>query len=104
MQQAKDTILKVIALIENPKAWTQNVAARDSTGLPVMATDTEACRWCTLGALDKVTADYKSGRAATRRVREVLQKEHPSISIAKFNDNHTHAEVLALLRKAAYAR
>ena len=101
MQQTNAIILKVIALIENPKAWTQGVSARDSTGLPVPATNTEACRWCTLGAIDKVTNDRNSRAEAQRRIREVLREETPYPSIAKFNDNHTHAEVLALLRKAS---
>jgi hypothetical protein len=101
MQQAKDTILKVIALIENPEAWTQDVAARDRTGRPVKATDTEACRWCTLGALDKVTDDNASWLEATHRVRKAMWGDIYGASITTFNDSHTHAEVLALLRKAA---
>jgi hypothetical protein len=103
MQQTKDIILKAIALIENPDAWTQGVSAQDSTGLSVPATATEACRWCTLGAIDKVTGDddHDNWQAATHTVRNVILKETSYTSIPDFNDNHTHAEVLALLRKAA---
>jgi hypothetical protein len=101
MQQTNAIILKVIALIENPDAWTQGAAARDSTGLSVSAIATEACRWCTLGAIDKVTNDADSWLATTRHIRDILREEKPYTSLSWFNDNHTHAEVLALLRKAA---
>jgi hypothetical protein len=102
MQQTRDIILKAIALIENPEAWTQGASAQDSAGLPVPPESQQACRWCTLSAIDKVSNyDYNSWLEATLKVREVLQKEQPFASIAAFNDNHTHAEVLALLRKAA---
>jgi hypothetical protein len=102
MQQAKDTILKVIALIENSEAWTQGASARNKKGTRVSPYSQRACRWCTLGALDKVTADHDSWMEATRRIREAMRSDM-GVSISEFNDNHTHAEVLALLRKAAYA-
>jgi hypothetical protein len=102
MQQTRDIILKAIALIENPEAWTQGASAQDSAGLPVPPESPQACRWCTLGAIDKASNyDYNSWLEATRRVRDVLRDDAPCVSIAAFNDNHTHAEVLALLRKAA---
>jgi hypothetical protein len=102
MQEAKDTILAAIALIENPEAWTQGAPSRDSAGLPVPPESQQACRWCTLSAIDKVSNyDYNSWLEATLKVRDVLQKEHHFEPLAAFNDNHTHAEVLALLRKAA---
>jgi hypothetical protein len=101
MQQAKAIILAAIALIENPEAWTQGASAQDSAGLPVPPESQQACRWCTLGAIDKVSYDHNSWREATRRVRDVLRDDAPYTSIGAFNDNHTHAEVLALLRKAA---
>jgi hypothetical protein len=101
MQQVKDTILAAAALIENPEAWTQGASARDKEGASVDANSQQACSWCTLGAIDKVSYDYNSWQAATRKVRDVLQKEHSSTPIAEFNDTHTHAKVLALLRKAA---
>jgi hypothetical protein len=101
MQHTKAIILAAAALIENPEAWTQNVPARNKKGASVDANSQQACSWCALGAVDKVSYDYNSWLEATRKVRDVLRGEKPYISIAKFNDNHTHAEVLALLRKAA---
>jgi hypothetical protein len=102
MQQTNAVILKAIALIENPEAWTQGATARDIDGTAVYHNDLRACRWCTLGALDKVAAnDYDSWIAATRKIRDAVRNEAPYGAISKFNDNHTHAEVLALLRKAA---
>jgi hypothetical protein len=102
MQQVKDTILKALALIENPEAWTQGASAQDSAGLPVPPESPQACRWCILGAIDKASNyDYNRWLEATRQIRDVLRGKATSISIAAFNDSHTHAEVLALLRKAA---
>jgi hypothetical protein len=102
MQQTNAVILKAIALIENPEAWTQGVSARDLEGASVASNSQRACRWCTLGALDKAADDDNSWLAATREVRDVMMREEKFYrSVADFNDTHTHAEVLALLRKAA---
>jgi hypothetical protein len=98
MLQANDIILKVIALIENPKAWTQGVPARDVEGTSVPPNNQQACKWCMLGALTKVTATYDSWQEAMGKIRDAMQGD---VCIATFNDTHTHAEVLALLRKAA---
>jgi hypothetical protein len=102
MQQTKAVILKAIALIENPDAWTQGASARGIEGIPVNPHNPRACRWCTLGALGKAADDNDEWTAATRTVREAMMREEKwFLSIGTFNDNHTHAEVLALLRKAA---
>jgi hypothetical protein len=51
--------------------------------------------------LDKVTDDNASWLEATHRVRKAMWGDIYGASITTFNDSHTHAEVLALLRKAA---
>jgi hypothetical protein len=103
----KDQLEAVYKLIEKPENWTQEYYARDSAGQPVCDEDGDeiesecsalsaaATCWCIWGAA------YKCG----------IIKRNDSDFVAAlgftdscephtFNDSHTHAEVLALLKSA----
>lgn len=42
-------------LLVSPEAWTQHTSARDKAGAPVRSASIEACSWCLIGTLQKVT-------------------------------------------------
>lgn len=46
-------------LIEKPGAWTQDAAARDSSGRRIEPTSREAVCWCTWGAIAKVGGKHE---------------------------------------------
>lgn len=101
----RDDLERVYALIEAPERWTQNAYALDAAGEPicdddgeeihddhVAAHDSAAC-WCLWGAA------YKCGISGYVKDRE-YEATLGIADIADFNDTHTHAEVLALLKAA----
>lgn len=51
----KKNLKKVRALIV--RGWTRGAYARDIHGIPVKETHRSAVRWCTVGAIRKVTPD-----------------------------------------------
>jgi hypothetical protein len=95
----KDQLEAVYRLIEKPENWTQGAYARSANGAldrhgddEWVAEDAAACQWCLLGAGIKCGID----------VGDMYDKLFPLAREAphEFNDNHTHAEVLALLKSA----
>jgi hypothetical protein len=103
----RDDLERVYALIEKPENWTQEYYARDAGGDPICDVDgeliespmaanaDEAACWCLWGAA------YKCGipESKDQELATALAFDFPS-SVADFNDTHSHAEVLARLRRA----
>jgi hypothetical protein len=101
---SNETLKKAAALIENPDAWTQGVVARDADNAPTQPDSTDACRWCLIGAVVKAAdGNIPALRAAVTCLHSAMKQKTAlkRARIGNFNDSHTHAEVLELLREAA---
>jgi hypothetical protein len=90
----KDQLQAVYRLIEKPENWTQGDAARGRSGNSVNSNGKYAVCWCLLGAAWRVNGKVEE------RVMDDMESALGVDSVADFNDNHTHAEVLALLQSA----
>jgi hypothetical protein len=88
-------------LISDEKRWTQRAEARNASGNDVGVYSPKAVCFCSLGAMAKVCERELYGRELVAReaLRNEIRDGHSS-GIANFNDNHTHAEVLALFDRA----
>lgn len=96
-------------LITHPEHWTQGAYARDKNGLWVFSWAPEAHCLCSLGALRAAAGHLSDAFVADFEVYEeaaLLQEAAKQLGYggptdtAHFNDNHTHAEVLAMFDKA----
>jgi hypothetical protein len=85
----RDDLERVYALIEKPEAWTQGAFARDADGNATYSRGENAVCWCLRGATYKLWGGLDDFCGA-------LQVKH----VADFNDSHTHAKVLQLLKDA----
>lgn len=109
----RDQLEAVYALLEDPSRWTKEHFARNVNDDPIdddydanddgeslsdeeQATHRDACKWCLYGAAYKCGIVSDMDYASALGVRNV----HGVYDVALFNDSHTHAEVLALLRSA----
>lgn len=97
-------------LISDPGRWTQRVSARDETGAATMATNSDACSWCALGAVSVATERaYGTGRLFDDVVHclSTALPTPPSGGfepVAAFNDRVDHARVLELFDAAIEGR
>lgn len=96
-----EVLIAARKLIEKPENWTQGVLARDIDGEAVYVYNSRAICFCSMGALycavgedDYLKTDIIDDVAA------ILSSIAQDDTVAGFNDNHTHAEVLALFDKA----
>lgn len=90
-------------LISDPAHWTKAAFARSANGEERNCLDGEASCWCAWGALYR--AAYDCGDKSLDEVepaRAILARSMDD-SIPSFNDNHTHAEVLAAFDRAILA-
>lgn len=94
---------KALELISNPNNWCQGAFARNNKcyifteGFPVPPWSFDACKWSFAGALEKVSM----GSGDFTLWAEVLCKveKYNNINIIKFNDTHTHQEIIDLFKK-----
>lgn len=97
----KLTILKgTRELLSDESRWTQRSYARRADGVGTGVFNSKASCWCLVGAADKVALDLYH----VDRLDDVLDSLRAEIgvgeSLTRFNDSHSHAEVLALLDRA----
>lgn len=107
------------ALITPPEAWTTKAFARTAKGIlfpegqRVQHSAPEAVCWCAVGACRKaagVKRLFDENYAASDRAVQALGKqlrpegwEGSFADVHSYNDDHTHAEVLALFDRAIAA-
>ena len=75
----------------------QGQFAKDASGACVTSKHPGAVCWCLDGALTRVCINDADAAIGARSALGALIR---GSTIAGFNDNHTHAEVLALLDRA----
>ena len=101
-------------VISNESHWTQGVAARRADGTPCNiagGTDVDAVCWCSVGAVQLVVFGRNGLFSAAKLGDETCVLEtmlwevlgfianevtYSNYGIVHYNDNHTHAEVLAV--------
>ena len=96
--KSSEILVAAKALIEKPSNWTQKACARDYNGLEVAPLSSEACSWCILGAVRKVTSDTNNEKVY-EKVYENLYPFINEVLISEFNDRHSHSEILAVFDK-----
>ena len=84
-------------LISLPERWTKTFFARNAQGEGLWHEDSGAVCWCLTGACAKVDGDIFGS------THTALKARLTSGEMSWFNDNHTHAEVLAFLDAAIAA-
>jgi hypothetical protein len=99
--QVRELLIAARKLIEQPEHWTKGHYARDARGAPVLPIDSEAVCWCTVGALGRADQERDTNEVYLNTRMVLLEHMQPCLS--EFNDNHTHAEVLAAFDKAIAA-
>lgn len=90
------------ALIADPKNWLQGGYARDAQGVNeyLMGNDEGAICFCSLGALQKVANTMHEEDTDAYEVLTQTAIALGATSVPSYNDNHTHAEVMAFWDKA----
>lgn len=79
---------KVYALVKN--GWCQKNYAEDAKGHRVSPISLNACNFCITGAIYRVDC---------KELNAYLQREcYNHIDLIRFNDSHTHEEVLEYLQ------
>ncbi len=106
MTQLLSDLRAVRELLSKPERWTQRAFARDAEGLAVMRSGAflekgKSCCFCLDGAICMVTQCDPTRRnacqAAILSQTPAANQSAVKSSTWKFNDTHTHAEVLTLL-------
>lgn len=86
--------MKAWQLIEKPENWCRGVNAKDKDGNSVKPGSPDAVSFCILGAIIQCY-----GLCNHRSIASKVEEKLNNGSMAIFNDTHTHAEVLALLKE-----
>lgn len=91
-------------IISDESHWTQEEYARaktrtsDGMGQWRNPGDPDAICWCSIGAIAKAAGFVTTVSVWNRELSEAFNRSESSLE--KFNDSHTHSEVLAIFDEA----
>lgn len=91
---------KALALIIDPTHWTQGAMARRSDGTTTDINAVDACKFCSMGALVRGWVKLLPHSNAPYFVVHDALKNAVGIMPSEYNDHHTHAQVMAMWRRA----
>jgi hypothetical protein len=94
-----ETLKAAKAKIESPENWIQQNYAQDSQGKGVSPESPKAVCWCSMGAVRAVAGSFS--KEAEDAVLFLGNQVGEAAWV--FNDDHSHAEVLAMFDKAIAA-
>lgn len=100
--KTSEILIEARKKIEKPENWTTKVFARDKYGVNVPCREDNAVCFCTLGALRRTCWKDHNFKWPSHHAEVALEMQM-EFTIAHFNDNHTHAEVLAAWDRAIAA-
>lgn len=96
-----EILSKAKDLISDPAKWTTGASYRDAKGRDV-SYSAKVCSFCAIGAINAIANPTASVRIwpeqeeAFTLLQRVIVANSDDGYISAFNDNHTHAEVLAM--------
>lgn len=103
--EVADILLAARDLISDPEHWTQGTLCRDAHGERIKLTDPNVHSYCAIGAIHAYLRDVPQFHhkvvAVEDALRDALPEEEPGYRLVhRFNDEHTHAEVMELFDTA----
>lgn len=78
--------------------WCQTFTAIKADGTPTTSKSPEAVRWCLMGAIPMCYPEDQFGPIMAKLERRIWERGHGCV-VGSFNDNHGHAEVVALCKE-----
>ena len=94
----KQLLIAAREIIEKPENWTKETFARTRSGKETFTADAKACMFCAEGAL--IRAQQTIGGNVESAVLTLENLVGSALYLSRFNDSHTHQEVLNVFDQA----
>jgi hypothetical protein len=88
------------ALIADPERWTVREYAIKADSSPAWGYETDACKWCALGALQYVLLSRVTGGTQPRLLLDSVANGLHDEGVTGVNDDLGHAAVMRMYDKA----
>lgn len=99
--KTSEILIKAKGLIKNPDNWIKGAIARNKDGITYEnALSPEACKFCSIGAIQRITGKVNFSEDALRALR--MQTAKLGVDVVSYNDSPrtTHKMIMALFKKA----
>lgn len=90
----------VYDLLKAPSRWTKFVAARNKKDQRVSVESPDACKFCLVGAIDKIYKIHDKRILVRNKVRDIIYRRYFS-TISSFNDyTAKHKDIIEICKLA----
>lgn len=100
----REILIKARELISKPEQWNQGCMARNKDNQVVHSYSDDAVRWCAIGAIRNIVCSNGYVGVEHLLIHCIPDDYKPymrsNATLAEFNDDKTHKEVLGLFDKA----
>lgn len=106
----------VLELLSVEERWTKNALAKDINNKPMSANESEACKWCLVGACQAVYGRFTDEcRSAIEKLEKAINNEGLGVTVdfstwdfdgmsaykvSFFNNSSTHKDLLNVIKLA----
>lgn len=98
-QEMKNILSDAHDLIEDEEGWCKGHFAQDINGKLCAPESDDAEQWCMAGAIQRAGLRRKATLDTIKAAALVVQAQLGHQPMTKFNDTHTHAEVLGAFER-----
>jgi hypothetical protein len=87
--KTSEILMKALDIIDVPGQWTKGAMAKDMMGNEVFPDDTNACKWCSIGALGSIFVGGELFTTEHNSARSILKSSAKFVygtSISSLND------------------
>jgi hypothetical protein len=103
MRTPQQVLAAAALLIQEPAAWTRRAMARTADDDDVSVHHPEACKWCAIGAIERVCTNCFEALEVCQYLYEKNIRNTGYRCISQWNDavGRTHADVLEAFKEAS---
>jgi hypothetical protein len=76
--------MKLLQLLNTSKRWCKGYLAKTENGIPTMPNNSDAVKWCLIGAVQKCYGDHRCENVE-EKIKEAIRSEFPKITFSDWN-------------------
>jgi len=98
--KSSEALRKAKEMIQSPDKWTSKAFAVDANDQPIAFIDQDARKFSSEAAIMLIQGEYPMVNSGKLYLYQAIGKQNNGLELLKYEQSHTHDEVMAIFDKA----